>query len=115
MLTDSRRLAGQAECRPEPCLVRLCVLCRRLSLNAEQLQTLENLPGCAGVKVFTGSSCGELLADDDTGLRRILRHARRRIAVHAEDEARLRERKALGYDADLTLVDLKARPGGGSR
>ena len=83
--------------------------------NAEQLQTLEKLPGCAGVKVFMGSACGELLADDDTGLRRILRHTRRRIAVHAEDEARLRERKALGYDADLTLVDLQARPGGGSR
>jgi dihydroorotase len=63
--------------------------------NAEQLQTLESLPGCAGVKVFMGSSFGDLLADDDTVLRRILLHGRRRMAVHAEDEARLRERKAL--------------------
>jgi dihydroorotase len=65
------------------------------AVNAEQLQTLENLPGCAGVKVFMGSSFGDLLADDDTVLRAILRHGRRRMAVHAEDEARLRERKAL--------------------
>jgi dihydroorotase len=65
------------------------------AVNAEQLQTLENLPGCAGVKVFMGSSFGDLLADDDTVLRRILRHGRRRMAVHAEDEVRLRERKAL--------------------
>ena len=65
------------------------------AVNAEQLQSLENLPGCAGVKVFMGSSFGDLLADDDTTLRRILRHGRRRMAVHAEDEARLRERKAL--------------------
>lgn len=64
-------------------------------VNAEQLQTLENLPGCAGVKVFMGSSFGDLLADDDTVLRRILRYGQRRMAVHAEDEARLRERKAL--------------------
>jgi dihydroorotase len=64
-------------------------------VNAEQLQTLENLPGCAGVKVFMGSSFGDLLADDDAVLRRILRHGHRRMAVHAEDEARLRERKAL--------------------
>ena len=65
------------------------------AVNAEQLESLENLPGCAGVKVFMGSSFGDLLADDDTTLRRILGHGRRRMAVHAEDEARLRERKAL--------------------
>lgn len=63
--------------------------------NAEQLAELERLPGCAGIKVFMGSSFGDLLADDDDVLRRILRHGQRRMAVHAEDEARLRERKAL--------------------
>lgn len=65
------------------------------AVNAEHLAELENLPGCAGVKVFMGSSFGDLLADDDQVLRRILSHGRRRLAVHAEDEARLRERKAL--------------------
>ncbi|WP_350283495.1 dihydroorotase [Nitrosomonas sp.] len=65
------------------------------AVNAEQLAELENLPGCAGVKVFMGSSFGDLLADDDEVLRRILHHGRRRLAVHAEDEARLRERKAI--------------------
>lgn len=64
-------------------------------VNAGQLERLETLPGCAGVKVFMGSSFGDLLADDDTVLRRILRHGRRRLAVHAEDEARLRERKSI--------------------
>ncbi|MCC5862923.1 MAG: dihydroorotase [Gammaproteobacteria bacterium] len=63
--------------------------------NAENLSTLENLPGCAGVKVFMGSSFGDLLADDEAVLRRILRHGWRRMAVHAEDESRLRERKAI--------------------
>ncbi|MBH8580685.1 dihydroorotase [Bisbaumannia pacifica] len=65
------------------------------AVNAERLAELERLPGCAGVKVFMGSSFGDLLADDDTVLRRILRHGRRRLAVHAEDEARLRERRVL--------------------
>ncbi|WP_208451711.1 dihydroorotase [Burkholderia anthina] len=65
------------------------------AVNAERLPALENLPGCAGVKVFMGSSFGDLLADDDAVLRRILRHGRRRMAVHAEDEARLRERRAI--------------------
>ncbi|VFR62522.1 Dihydroorotase [plant metagenome] len=63
--------------------------------NAERLADLENLPGCAGVKVFMGSSFGDLLADDVTVLRRILRHGGRRLAVHAEDEARLRERRSI--------------------
>lgn len=63
--------------------------------NAERLPALENLPGCAGVKVFMGSSFGDLLADDEAVLRRIVRYGRRRMAVHAEDEARLRERRAL--------------------
>lgn len=65
------------------------------AVNAEHLLELENLPGCAGIKVFMGSSFGDLLADDTEVLRRILRHGRRRMAVHAEDEARLRERKAI--------------------
>ena len=64
-------------------------------VNAQQLQTLENLPGCAGVKVFMGSSFGDLLADDETVLRSIVRHGSRRMAVHAEDEARLCERRAI--------------------
>lgn len=65
------------------------------AVNAEQLAELERLPGCSGVKVFMGSSFGDLLADGDEVLRRILRHGRRRMAVHAEDEARLRARKPL--------------------
>ena len=64
-------------------------------VNAEALPKLEQLPGCAGVKVFMGSSFGDLLAEEDAVLRRILRNGQRRMAVHAEDEARLRERKAL--------------------
>ncbi len=63
--------------------------------NASQLARLERLPGCAGVKVFMGSSFGDLLTDDDTVLQTILRNGSRRLAVHAEDEARLRERRCL--------------------
>ncbi|MCP8900777.1 dihydroorotase [Gilvimarinus xylanilyticus] len=63
--------------------------------NAEHLHTLETLPGCAGVKVFMGSSFGDLLTDEDEVLRRILKNGKRRMSVHAEDEARLIERKML--------------------
>jgi dihydroorotase len=67
--------------------------------NAEELSDLEQLPGCAGVKMFMGSSTGTLLVGEDEGVEAVLRSGRRRIAVHAEDEARLRERLALVRDS----------------
>lgn len=66
--------------------------------NADELAALELLPGCAGVKVFMGSSTGSLLVADDDHLEAVLRHGRRRVAIHAEDEPRLRERLALVKD-----------------
>lgn len=60
--------------------------------NVEQLAALERLPGCAGVKVFMGSSTGSLLVAEDELLSEVLRSGRRRVAIHSEDEARLRER-----------------------
>jgi len=63
--------------------------------NAEQLGTWERTPGCCGVKIFMGSSTGSLLVEDDATLDRIVANINRRMAVHCEDEARLRERKAL--------------------
>ena len=63
--------------------------------NIAELPELERLPGVCGVKIFMGSSTGSLLVEDDDTLRAVLSAGRRRIAIHAEDEPRLRERKAL--------------------
>ena len=48
--------------------------------NAEEIPELERLPGAAGIKVFMGSSTGDLLVADDEGVRRILSRTRRREA-----------------------------------
>ena len=63
--------------------------------NVEELPRLERLPGAAGVKVFMGSSTGDMLVDDEETLARILALIERRAAFHAEDEGRLRERASL--------------------
>ena len=60
--------------------------------NAEQLAELEMLPGCAGVKLFMGSSTGDLLVAETGAVERVLRNGFRRVPVHSEDEARMRER-----------------------
>ena len=63
--------------------------------NLDQLAGLENLPGCAGVKLFMGSSTGNLLVAEDEAIFRALSSGRRRMAIHAEDEARLILRRSL--------------------
>jgi dihydroorotase len=60
--------------------------------NYAQISALENLPGSAGIKVFIGSSTGDLLVEDDAGLENIISRLGRRAAFHSEDEFRLRER-----------------------
>lgn len=66
--------------------------------NADDLGGWETMPGCSGVKIFMGSSTGTLLVDDAAALARILKGGHRRVAVHCEDEARLKERFALVKD-----------------
>jgi len=71
--------------------------------NADRLGEWENLPGCAGVKVFMGSSTGDLLIPDDATLERVLRSGQCRVAIHSEDEPRLKARyAALPPDASVT-------------
>ncbi len=60
--------------------------------NADLLAEAERAEGCAGVKMFMGSSTGDLLVSETEDVARALSHGRRRVAVHSEDEARLRAR-----------------------
>src|SRR5262249_30818401 len=59
--------------------------------NVEVLNRAE--PAC-GIKIFMGSSTGDLLVNERADLERIFSQGSRLIAVHAEDEARLRARIA---------------------
>jgi dihydroorotase len=68
--------------------------------NAADVAELERLPGAAGIKVFMGSSTGDLLVEDDEGVASILKNTRRRAAFHSEDEFRLRERMGERIDGD---------------
>lgn len=49
-------------------------------------------PAC-GIKIFMGSSTGSLLVNRDEDLERIFANGSRLIAVHAEDEARIQQRR----------------------
>jgi dihydroorotase len=68
--------------------------------NVNDIPDLERLPGAAGIKVFIGSSTGNLLVADDEGIAAILSKTRRRAAFHSEDEMRLEARKPLRVEGD---------------
>ncbi|MET4632192.1 dihydroorotase [Kaistia defluvii] len=68
--------------------------------NVDAIPELERLPGAAGIKVFIGSSTGNLLVADDEGIAAILSKTRRRAAFHSEDEMRLESRKSLRVEGD---------------
>lgn len=63
--------------------------------NIGALAALEANPDVCAIKVFAGSSTGDLMVEDDASLERVMRSGRRRVAYHSEDEYRLQERKPL--------------------
>lgn len=68
--------------------------------NIDDIPNLERLPASAGIKVFMGSSTGNLLVDDEDSLEAIIAKLTRRAAFHAEDEDRLNARKGERVDND---------------
>jgi dihydroorotase len=68
--------------------------------NIPNLGDLELTCGCCGIKIFAGSSTGDLMVEDDEHLEMVMRSGRRRIAFHSEDEYRLQARKGLFKEGD---------------
>lgn len=66
--------------------------------NVEDLARLEQLPGTPGIKIFMGSSTGPLLIENDELLEQVLTNGVMPCPIHAEDEPRLKSRKALLSD-----------------
>jgi dihydroorotase len=63
--------------------------------NIAELAELELQPNVCAVKVFAGSSTGDLLVEDDASLEAVMRSGRRRICYHSEDEYRLQARRPM--------------------
>ena len=74
----------------EKCVVNYGFFIGATSENLPDLNTAT--PAC-GIKIFMGSQHGALLIDDETALDPIFATGKRLIAVHAEDQARINQRK----------------------
>lgn len=64
-----------------------------IGATAENLPDLLTAKPTPGIKIFMGSMHGDLLVDELGKLDAIFAHGQRLIAVHAEDQARIKERR----------------------
>lgn len=69
------------------------------SENFQNLPDLEKMSGCCGIKLFMGSSTGSLLLTNEKIIEQILKSTHKIVAVHAEDNQRLTERKHIALEA----------------
>ena len=60
--------------------------------NISDLQSVEGMDGVCGIKIFMGSSTGDLLVHEQKYLENIFANTGGIIATHAEDEKRLQSR-----------------------
>ncbi|MBF0288826.1 MAG: dihydroorotase [SAR324 cluster bacterium] len=74
------------------CVVNYSFFIGATPYNLDVLNQVENV---CGIKIFMGSSTGDLLVSDEKDLENIFANGSRLIAVHAENEDILRENKAL--------------------
>ena len=63
--------------------------------NANELADLKNLEGCCGIKLFAGSSTGNLLVANEKDIEVVFQNSSKVVAVHSEDEAILSINKKL--------------------
>ncbi len=94
-ITDADRLAWKQAHVEEVAWCDMGLYVGATKSNIGQLASLETGRGVCGIKVFAGSSTGDLLIEDDASLERVMRAGRRRIAYHSEDEYRLQARRAM--------------------
>ena len=61
--------------------------------NSDDLADLKNLEGCCGIKLFAGSSTGNLLVADEKDIEKVFQNCSKVVAVHSEDEEILNQNK----------------------
>ena len=69
--------------------------------NTDDLAKLKNLTGCCGIKLFAGSSTGNLLVAAEEDIDKVFQKSSKVVAVHSEDEEILKTNKKLIKEGDV--------------
>ncbi len=78
--------------------------------TTENLDVCNSIENVAGIKLFVGSSTGELLMQDERDIERLFANGKRLIAVHSELEQIIREKKLLYSGSEEIRDHIKMRP-----
>ena len=70
--------------------------------NMKELALVNTLEGCCGVKLFAGSSTGNLLVSQEKDIEKVISNSSKIISVHSEDENILLSRKKFIKEGDVT-------------
>ena len=69
--------------------------------NTDQLAQLKDVEGCCGVKLFAGSSTGNLLVDKEADIEKVISSSDRIVSIHSEDEEIIKIRKKFIKQGDV--------------
>jgi len=69
--------------------------------NTDQLAQLKDVEGCCGVKLFAGSSTGNLLVDKEADIEKVISSSDRIVSIHSEDEDIIKLRKKFIKKGDV--------------
>jgi len=70
--------------------------------NTDDLKELNDLEGCCGVKLFAGSSTGNLLVKDEKDIEKVISNSSKIVSIHSEDEDILNLRKKFIKKGDVS-------------
>ncbi|MEH1900403.1 MAG: dihydroorotase [Nostoc sp.] len=90
LTTTQQALDDKLDRASQKCLVNYGFF---IGATAENLPDLVSAKPTPGIKIFMGSMHGQLLIDGETTLEAIFAKGARLIAVHAEDQARINQRR----------------------
>ena len=70
--------------------------------NMKELASVDTLEGCCGVKLFAGSSTGNLLVSKEKDIEKVISNSSKISSVHSEDENILLSRKKFIREGDVS-------------
>ena len=94
-VTDAKTLAWKQDYVERVSFTDFGIYIGATKQNIDSLAGLERGDGVCAIKVFAGSSTGDLMVEDDANIEAVMRAGTRRIAFHSEDEYRLQDRRKL--------------------
>lgn len=100
---NAERMAAKKQRAAAQCVVNYGFF---IGATPDNLEEINHVPNVCGIKIFMGSSTGDLLVHREEDLERIFANGSRLIAVHAESERQIQDNKALLGD----YLDVRAHP-----